>query len=112
MNKKNPNRHNRHKGLLKSKRHHKDHIKQRFKERFGIDLTNSKWKAIVNRIKNGNANFLKNSHSGRKVYGVHVDGTYVHVVYDPTVDGIVTTLDMHGEKACKERLENEKGDKE
>ena len=70
----------------------KEHVKERFLERFGIYLSNKKRYHIIEIIQKGKASFIEKSHGGRKIYGIGIEGEWVHVVYDPVTENIVTVL--------------------
>ena len=71
----------------------KKHIKSRASDRYGIDLTSSKRKKIMQMIDSGNCVYLKpGSLPGRKVYSVVLEGTDMEVVYDTCYRCLVTVL--------------------
>ena len=77
--------------------YHKEHCRQRCKERYGVELSNSMMKKIYRKIENGVANFLYNGADRRKAYGVSIDGVRFKVLYD-TIDKQLITFLPNGTK--------------
>lgn len=68
------------------------HVKQRAKERYGIDLSNKKLKKLLRQINDRTANFLRHDGPCKDIYGCSLEGKRLRVVYDRYQRRIRTVL--------------------
>jgi hypothetical protein len=68
------------------------HVKRRFKERFGIDLTRIKRRDIINMILSGRATFIEKESNRISLYDVNIEHQVIRVAYDRLRKELVTAM--------------------
>jgi hypothetical protein len=99
MRKKQPQKNANHLCEIKSRKYHKDHSKKRCKERYGIELTNSKFKKLHQMIDNKICYVVRRERStGMTVYGVLFENKSMWILYDNKSKQIITFLPNEQQK--------------
>ena len=76
-----------------NKRHsQRVHARQRFQERFGIDLNQAKRQEIVGMIKGRKATFILHQTNRMSLWDVALDHQVIRVAYDQTRQEVVTAM--------------------
>ena len=73
----------------------KVHLKQRFLERYGMVISNREIYAMINQIKNKQANFIHKTHHDNAIYGLLVRDKWVWIVYNSPIEFPITVLPQH-----------------
>lgn len=68
------------------------HVKRRFMERFGINLSRNKRIEIIKAIQNGKATFIKKESNRISLFDVDIEHQVVRVAYDNLRKEIVTAM--------------------
>lgn len=68
------------------------HAKRRFKKRFDISLNENQYTQLINRIKKGQADFVKRQSNRVTIWDLEFEGHDIRVVYDKKTSAIVTAL--------------------
>lgn len=76
----------------------RNHFKQRMNERFGIKLTTSQCKDIVNLIQKGKTRFVEQQSLRVSIHEIKINEMLIHVVYDKIRKTPVTALPPKGLK--------------
>jgi isopentenyldiphosphate isomerase len=76
-----------------NKRHsQRKHAKQRFQERFGIDLSPAKRLEIVGRIRNRKATFILHQTNRVSLWDIDMDHQVIRVAFDRNRQEIITAM--------------------
>lgn len=78
--------------MTSKKRAQQRHARQRFRERFGIELKPHVAQAIIRGIRDGKAKLVERQSLRVVVYRVSIEGKEMDIVYDRTRKTVVTAL--------------------
>lgn len=73
------------------------HFIRRAKERFGVDLSPTRYRSMLRKLENqeGEVKFIQHQPPNRTVWVMRVAGRMMRVVYDHTTERLVTALPSH-----------------
>lgn len=74
------------------KKDYRRHFKKRVKLRYNLDLNRRQIFEIVAKIRDRDALCLRKYDSGRVLWKVNYEGSWIYVVYDPTLGIPITAL--------------------